>query len=147
MPELGGDDRLQRRGVLGNTLWPARARNHRGHGRVGQRELQRLSLIHISADHRSPLLPDTPTTAEQGFAQINITHWGGMYAPKGTPPDLIKAMNQAIADVMATPKVRQQLVDAGYEAIPGSVEKFGSFIAAEDKRLGAIVKSANMKAE
>ena len=56
-------------------------------------------------------------------------------------------MNQAIADVMATPKVRQQLVDAGYEAIPGSVEKFGSFIAAEDKRLGAIVKSANMKAE
>ena len=49
--------------------------------------------------------------------------------------------------VMATPKVRQQLVDAGYEAIPGSVEKFGSFIAAEDKRLGAIVKSANMKAE
>ena len=41
----------------------------------------------------------------------------------------------------------QQLVDAGYEAIPGSVEKFGSFIAAEDKRLGAIVKSANMKAE
>ena len=107
----------------------------------------RVRALAATADHRSPLLPDTPTTAEQGFAQINITHWGGMYAPKGTPPDLIKAMNQAIADVMATPKVRQQLVDAGYEAIPGSVEKFGSFIAAEDKRLGAIVKSANMKAE
>ncbi|KCB25364.1 tripartite tricarboxylate transporter substrate binding protein [Bordetella hinzii] len=107
----------------------------------------RVRALAATADHRSPLLPDTPTTAEQGFGQINITHWGGLYAPKDTPPAIIQAMNQAIADVMANPKVKQQLEDAGYEAIPGSVDKFKAFIAAEDKRLGAIVKSANMKAE
>jgi tripartite-type tricarboxylate transporter receptor subunit TctC len=56
-------------------------------------------------------------------------------------------MNRAIAQVMATPSVKQQLNDAGYEPIAGSVAQFRTFIAAEDKRLGGIVKSAGMKAE
>jgi tripartite-type tricarboxylate transporter receptor subunit TctC len=70
-----------------------------------------------------------------------------MYAPKGTPDAIIEAMNRAIAQVMATPSVKQQLNDAGYEPIAGSVAQFRTFIAAEDKRLGGIVKSAGMKAE
>ncbi|AUL46556.1 hypothetical protein BBB39_05855 [Bordetella trematum] len=107
----------------------------------------KVRALAATADHRSPLLPDTPTTGEQGFGQINITHWGGMYAPKDTPQPIITAMNHAIDQVMAMPKVKQQLTDAGYEAIPNTVEQFKTFIAAEDKRLGAIVKAANMKAE
>ncbi|WP_167383589.1 tripartite tricarboxylate transporter substrate binding protein [Bordetella genomosp. 12] len=110
-------------------------------------ESGRVRALAATADHRSPLLPDTPTTAEQGFKQINITHWGGMYAPKATPQAIITAMNRAIADVMANPGVKQKLEDAGYEAIPNTVAQFTAFIAAEDKRLGDIVKSANMKAE
>ncbi|MCY1197212.1 Tripartite tricarboxylate transporter family receptor [compost metagenome] len=107
----------------------------------------RVRALAATADHRTPLLPDTPTTAEQGFPQINITHWGGMYAPKGTSDAVIEAMNRAIAQVMATPAIKKQLNDAGYEPIPSSVAQFKTFIAAEDKRLGGIVKSAGMKAE
>ena len=107
----------------------------------------RVRPLAITSDHRTPLLADTPTTVEQGFPDIKITHWGGLYAPKGTPPEIIEAMNATIAKVMANPAVRKKLEDAGYEAIPGSVADFEKFIAEEDRRLGAIVKAAGMKAE
>lgn len=107
----------------------------------------RVRALAATADHRTPLLPSTPTTAEQGFPQIQITHWGGMYAPKGTPGPIVDAMNRAISQVMEMPSIKQQLNDAGYEPIPGSVAHFKQFIAAEDQRLGAIVKSAGMKAD
>lgn len=107
----------------------------------------RVRALAATADHRSPILPDTPTTAEQGFPAINITHWGGMYASKATDPAVIEAMNRAIDQVMKMPEVKKQLVDAGYEPIPGTVDHFKAFIAAENTRLGDIVKTAKMKAD
>jgi len=107
----------------------------------------RVRALAATASHRSPIMPDTTTTAEQGFPSINITHWGGMYAAKGTPAPIISDMNRAIDDVMKMPSVKKQLNDAGYEPIPGTIEQFKQFIAAENDRLGGIVKSANMKAE
>lgn len=107
----------------------------------------RMRALAATADHRSPILPDTATTAEQGFPAISITHWGGMYAARGTAPEIIEAMNRAIAEVMKIPGVKKQLTDAGYEPIPGSIEHFRRFIAAEDKRLGDIVRTAGMKAD
>ncbi len=107
----------------------------------------RMRALAATADHRSPIMPDTATTAEQGFPAINITHWGGMYAAKDTPPDIIQAMNRAIDEVMKIPGVKKQLNDAGYEPMPGTIEHFKTFIDAENRRLGNIVKTANMKAD
>src|SRR5262249_15678951 len=64
---------------------------------------------------RSPFLPDVPTAAEAGVAGYEVTSWNGLFAPMGTPADIINLLNKTIHEIVAIPEVKQKYADLGIE--------------------------------
>ena len=92
-------------------------------------------------------LPNVPTTKELGYPNLFIGHWSGIFAPKGTPPEVIAKMNLAIQAALDTNALKARLIPQGIEPTPGSQADFIKFLTEERKRLLPVVKNANMKDE
>ena len=87
------------------------------------------------------------TTAEQGFPTIQIGHWAGLLAPRGTPEPIIQRMNAELQAAIKTADVQSKLTASGIESAGGSVADFVAFITTERQRLGALAAKAKMSAE
>ena len=105
----------------------------------------KLKPIASTWNKRITALPNVATTKEQGYPEILIGHWAGVFAPKGTPDAVLDKMNQAINAALKTPSVQSRLIPQGIEPAPGSRVSFTKFLADEKARLEPIVKRANMK--
>lgn len=101
----------------------------------------------VTSDKRLPSLPDVPTMAELGYPQITVSNWLGVIAPKGTPPAVIKKVNEAFNKALAQPDMREKIAGPGNIVGGGTPEEFGAFIAAESKRWAALVKAKGIKLE
>jgi len=106
---------------------------------------QRVDLLAVTGKTRSPLFPDTPTVAEAGVADFDITTWWGVLAPAGTPPEVVGRLNQAINDAAADKLVADRLKHEGAQAISGSPGDFGKALAAELEMWQGVVKKSGMK--
>jgi tripartite-type tricarboxylate transporter receptor subunit TctC len=106
----------------------------------------RLKAIATTYVKRVSAYPSLATTAEQGFPTVQIGHWAGLLAPRGTPEPIIAQMNAALASVNSA-EVHDRLAASGIETAAGSVADFAAFIAAERQRLGALAAKAGMGAE
>ena len=82
--------------------------------------------------------PSIPTTAEQGFPSVQIGHWAGLYAPRGTPDDIVEKMSEALQDALKNPDVAEKLTRTGIEPAPGSVADFVAFTKNERQRLSEL---------
>ena len=105
----------------------------------------KLKAIASTWNKRIAALPNVPTTKEQGYPDIFIGHWAGVFAPKGTPVAVLDKMNQAINKALNTSDVQSRLTPQGIEPYPGNRMAFAKFLADEKNRLEPIVKRANMK--
>jgi tripartite-type tricarboxylate transporter receptor subunit TctC len=105
----------------------------------------KLRGIASTWNRRIAALPDLPTAQEQGFADVFIGHWSGVFAPKGTPEDILNKMNAAIDGALKSIELRARLIPQGIDPIGGSREDFRKFLAAEKARLAPIVKASQMK--
>ena len=85
--------------------------------------------------------PLIPTTAEQGFPTVQIGHWAGLYAPRGTPDAIIEKMNGALQEALNTPEVQGRLTPSGIEPAGGSVADFVAFTKTERQRLSDLAAS------
>jgi tripartite-type tricarboxylate transporter receptor subunit TctC len=107
----------------------------------------RLVALAVASDRRSAVLPDVPTTAEQGFPAIQMQHWGGYFAPRGTPTAILDRMNAAIDATAKLTEVRAKSEAFGYEYTSGTRADFESFISSERQRLQKIVVKQKMAAD
>jgi len=82
--------------------------------------------------------PSIQTTAAQGYPSVQIGHWAGLYAPTGTPQDVIEKMNKALQAALKSPEVVEKLTKAGIEPAGGSVADFVDFTKKERKRLSEL---------
>lgn len=89
--------------------------------------------------------PQLTTAVEQGFADLQIAHWAGIHAPKGTPAALMDRIAAAVDQAMKEPATVQKLKGLGIEPVGGTRAEFVRFVDAERKRLGEIVKAARMQ--
>ena len=105
----------------------------------------KLKAIASTWNKRITALPNVPTTKEQGYPEIFIGHWAGVFAPKGTPVAVLDKLNQAINQALQTPAVQNRLTPQGIEPYPGNRAAFTKFLTEEKNRLGPIVKRANMR--
>ena len=112
-----------------------------------QIEGNKLRPIASTWNKRITRLPNVPTTKELGYPNIFIGHWSGIFAPKGTPNEIIQKMNTAIQAALDTNALKARLIPQGIEPSLGSQADFIKFLSEERKRLQPIVKSANMKDE
>jgi tripartite-type tricarboxylate transporter receptor subunit TctC len=112
-----------------------------------QIEAGRLRGIATTYTKRISAYPSLPTTAEQGFPAVEMAHWAGLLAPRGTPDTIIERMNAAIQDALKTPEVKDKLTPTGIETAGGSVAEFANFLTKERERLKAVAERAKMSAD
>jgi tripartite-type tricarboxylate transporter receptor subunit TctC len=104
----------------------------------------------VTSKTRLPAAPDIPTVEEAGLPGFHISNWRGLWAPKGTPRDVILKLNAAARNALADPTVRKRLGDLGQELFPPeqlTPEALGTLQAAEIAKWWPIIKAANIKAQ
>ena len=107
----------------------------------------RLRALAITSKNRSPLLPDLPTMAEQGFPAIEVLNWQGLIAPKGISPELVKTLNAALNKALQDPEVKEKILSQGNEMGGGTPEVFAALIKTEAPRWGKVVRDAKIEPE
>jgi tripartite-type tricarboxylate transporter receptor subunit TctC len=104
----------------------------------------------VTSDARSTLAPDIPTFGEIGLPALSISTWVGLFAPRGTPRDIIGKLNAAAVEALADPAVRSRLADLGSEVFPRdrqTPEALSAWQKAEMEKWWPIIKQAGIKAE
>jgi tripartite-type tricarboxylate transporter receptor subunit TctC len=109
-----------------------------------------VKAIAVAAKHRLPSVPDIPTAEESGLSGFAFANWVGIFAPKGTPKDIIGKLNSAVMSTLADPGIRQRLVELGVE-IPSrdqqTPEGFAALQKADIEQWWPIIKAAGIKGE
>jgi len=112
----------------------------------GNVQAGKLRMIGVGSSHRSSEFPDVPTISESGASGFEAKSWFGLVAPAGTPPDVIKKINQDVTRVISDRAFAEKYLAAqGLESITGSPEQFAALIRAETVRWGKVVKDADAK--
>ena len=107
----------------------------------------RLLPLVISSAQRLPGLPDTPPIGDT-FAGFEYTGWHALFAPAGTPADVVTRVNRELDRILRTPEVVERMLAMGSIAEgTGSPQAVGAFVSAEHERWAKIVKSLNIVAE
>ncbi len=101
----------------------------------------------VTSDKRLPSLPDVPTMAELGLPQVTLSNWLGVVAPRGTPPAVVKKLNEAYNKALATPDMHEKIAGPGNVVGGGTAEEFGTLISAESRRWAALIKAKNIRLE
>jgi tripartite-type tricarboxylate transporter receptor subunit TctC len=101
-----------------------------------------LVAIGVSSAKRSRSMPDVPTIAESGFPGFEAGSWFGVFAPKGTPPEIIAALNKATNEAIADRVIEARMVEEGADPAAGTPEKFGAFVRSEFEKWRTVVKES-----
>ena len=104
----------------------------------------------VTAKKRLAVAPEIPTVDEGGLPGLQILGWFGLFAPKGTPRDIISKLNAAAVEALADPAVRSRIVDLGYEVFPRerqTPEALGALVKADAEKWWPIIKEFGIKAE
>ena len=104
----------------------------------------------VTASARLPSAPDIPTVAEAGLPSLDISVWYGLWAPKGTPKEIIAKLNAAAVQALSEPTVRQRFAELGLDMPPRdqlTPEALAAYQKAEIEKWWPVIKGANIKTE
>ncbi|MBW6401276.1 tripartite tricarboxylate transporter substrate binding protein [Roseomonas sp. HJA6] len=105
-----------------------------------------LRGIALASPTRSEILPDLPTTAEQGFPEIIITTWYGLVGAGGTPGPIVATLHRALNETLNDPAVRQRMAEEGVELHPSDTPAaFGQFLAEDRQRWADVIRNAGLR--
>jgi tripartite-type tricarboxylate transporter receptor subunit TctC len=107
----------------------------------------KLKALATTYEKRITSYPSLPTAIEQGFPGVRIGHWAGLFAPAGTPHEVLQKMNAALLDAVKSREFADKLVPSGIEPAPYTLDEFVAFVKNERERLGGIARAAGMKPE
>jgi len=106
-----------------------------------------INAIAMGSAKRVPSLPDIPTLSESGVPGFEAYSWAGMLAPAKTPKDIVARLNKEIVDILKQKDVADTLNLQGAIPVGDTPEQFAAYVKAEINKWGAVVKSANIKAD
>ena len=101
----------------------------------------------MNAPQRSPLLPEVPTLAEAGMPAFDRYTWFGMFAPAGTPADIVRRVQAEVAAALKAPDLRERFDAVGAEPVGSTPEQFVDRIRSDGVRWAEVIKSANVKVQ
>jgi tripartite-type tricarboxylate transporter receptor subunit TctC len=106
----------------------------------------RMRLIAISAAQRDPAMPDVPTIAETvpGF---EMAPWFGLFAPTGTPRDVVTRLNTETVRILALPDIKANYANLGLTAVSSTPEQFSRYVQEEIVRWAKVVKASGARAD
>ncbi|MDB5905057.1 MAG: hypothetical protein JWM26_3935 [Betaproteobacteria bacterium] len=104
----------------------------------------RLRAIGVSDSRRSSALPEVPTVAET-LPGFEATSWYGLFAPAGTPRDVVDKLNAEVARALTTPEIREQLQREGAEPVGDAPERFEAHFKSEIAKWGKVIREARIE--
>ena len=107
----------------------------------------RLRALGVTTAKRSGVAPDVPTIAESGVAGYDLGSWQGVFAPAGTPRDIVARLNTEIVRALRSPDVQKRLTDLGCEIVGNTPEEFAALISADIPRLGKVVRDSGARVD
>ena len=107
----------------------------------------KLTALGVTSAKRSALLPDVPTLAESGLPGFDVSGWFGLFAPKGTPPDIVAKLNAATVKILNDPQFKEEFLSKGAVTIGDSSEAFTKYAADERARWAKIIADAKITLE
>jgi len=110
----------------------------------GQVNDGKVRLLASSSPKRSALLPNVPTVDESGVKGYEVISWNGVAAPKGTPPEIVDAMNKAMREVLAMPELKAQFEKVGVEAHASTPAELLERLTSDIKKWDAVIVRAGI---
>lgn len=108
----------------------------------------KLKFLAVTTKTRSPLAPDVPTTAQAGFPGLDLVSWQALYAPRGTPKEVITRLNAEVVKALKTPEFKSRLeTQFGMEVVGSTPAELAAITAADVARLGELVRKSGATAE
>ena len=107
----------------------------------------KLRALGVPAAKRISMLPDVPTTAEQGMPNYEVASLFGVMVPAGTPKPIIDRLNAELQKILATPEAQAQLLDQGAYAVQTTPEQANARVKQEIAMWAKVIKDANIKAD
>jgi tripartite-type tricarboxylate transporter receptor subunit TctC len=101
----------------------------------------------VNAPQRSPLLPEIPTLAEAGLPAFDRYTWFGLFAPAGTPPDIVRRLQTEVAAALKSPDLRERFDAVGAEPVGSSSEQFVERIKSDSVRWAEVIRKAEVKVQ
>jgi tripartite-type tricarboxylate transporter receptor subunit TctC len=89
-------------------------------------------------------LPDVPTVAEQGYPGFEANGWTALFAPAGTPPDIVGKINRGVNEYLASDVGKAQLGKIWMTPLGGTPQELADYIAKENAKWGPIIRDANI---
>ena len=111
---------------------------------IAQVKAGKARLLGVSSAARLQILPDAPTLTEAGTNMVAVSVVG-VFAPTGTPREVVTRVNREIARITQVPKVREALAGMAAEPVASSPQEFEALLAKDRERFGAVVREANIK--
>ena len=105
-----------------------------------------LRALVIASKTRSVLIPDVPTTAEDGYSDVVGSAWNGIVAPAGTPQGIVDKLNSQISQILASPDTKQRFTELGMQSVGGTPEDFAQYLQAESEKWAAVISAAHLQA-
>src|SRR5437899_7416848 len=107
----------------------------------------KLMALGVSTAKRSSALPNVPTIAESGLNGFDYNLWVGLFAPAGTPAELVDKINKDVARAVQAPDIKERLANLGAEAMPMTPAEFKNFVHTEINESAKVIKTAGIKAQ
>ena len=107
----------------------------------------KLRMLSVSSLKRSAVAPQVPTMAESGYPGYEAILWFGLFAPAGTPPDIVKKINEETGRSVATPRMRELLASQGLEIVASSPAEFTARVDREIVKWRKVILDAGIKLE
>lgn len=104
----------------------------------------KLRALAVLMPTRSPLMPDVPTAAEQGFEKLEFPAWIGLFAPGRTPPGIVAQIIDTVHRVTSQPELRDRFIQAGLLPTDLTGAAFGQLVIANQKAVAELVRSAKI---
>jgi len=107
----------------------------------------RVRALAVTTLKRSPVLPQLPTINESGLRGFDVSTWFGVFAPGGTPPEIVAKLNAGIVRILQTPGMRERLAALGAEPVGDKPEEFSAFVKAEILKYARVIKASGARVD
>ena len=106
----------------------------------------KLRVLGVTTAKRSMLLADVPPIAET-LTGFDLTSWNGMFAPAGTPQEIVARLDRETLDILARPEIRKRFAAIGFEIDPLDTSEFGRYVREQIAYWGKLVRAAGIPPE
>jgi tripartite-type tricarboxylate transporter receptor subunit TctC len=114
-------------------------------GMLPQVKAGKVKALAVTSANRSPLAPDVPTLTEKALPGYIASTWYGMFAPAGTPPDIVNLLNTTLNKVMDNPDIKKQLQEQGMVTVSMSPVELQKFVAEDTVKWAKVVEQSKKK--